>query len=64
VRKAEEGSAFCRRHGEAIFGAMLGALTYADPVAEPEPVSGEDKGCRSRLPEDSSARILGLETEP
>ena len=64
MRKAEEGSAFCRRHGDAIFGAMLGALTYAEPVGEPETISGEDNGCRSRLPKNSSARILGLETEP
>ena len=32
VHKAEKGSHFCRRHGDAIFGAALGALVYAEPV--------------------------------
>ena len=31
VRKAEKGSHFCRRHGDAGFGPLLGALFYADP---------------------------------
>ena len=34
MRKAEEGSRFCRRHGDAILGAMLGALVYSEPVNE------------------------------
>ena len=34
VRKAETGSPFCRRHGDAVFGAMLGALVYGEPVNE------------------------------
>jgi hypothetical protein len=32
VHKAERGSHFCRRHGDAIFGALLGALVYAEPL--------------------------------
>jgi hypothetical protein len=34
VRKAEKGSRFCRRHGDTIFGVVLGALVYAEPVDE------------------------------
>jgi len=34
VRKAEEGTPFCQRHGDAVFGAMLGALVYREPVNE------------------------------
>jgi len=34
VRKAERGSGFCRHHGDAIFGAMLGAIVYEKPVDE------------------------------
>jgi hypothetical protein len=34
VRKAESGSPFCRKHGDAIFGAMLGALVHEEPVNE------------------------------
>ena len=34
VRKAEKGSHFCRRHGDAIFGAVLGALVYAETVEQ------------------------------
>jgi hypothetical protein len=34
VRAAENGSSFCRRHGNAIFGVVLGALVYAEPVDE------------------------------
>lgn len=45
VRKAEEGSAFCRRHGDAIFGAMLGALVHAEPVNEMEHLCGENSEC-------------------
>jgi hypothetical protein len=36
VQKAERGSSFCRKHGNAILGAVLGALVYADPSAEIE----------------------------
>jgi hypothetical protein len=36
VRKAEEGTGFCRRHGDAIFGVMLGAIVYEKPVEEGE----------------------------
>ena len=45
VRKAEEGSAFCRRHGDAILGAMLGALVYAEAVDEVEHLCGEARPC-------------------
>ena len=31
---AEAGSNFCRRHGDAIFGAMLGAIVYEKAVDE------------------------------
>ena len=48
VRKAEEGSAFCRRHGDAFFGAMLGALVYAEPVWEMEHLCGEMRPCPMR----------------
>ena len=30
MRKAEEGSPFCRRHGDAVFGAMLGRLVHGE----------------------------------
>lgn len=45
VRKAEEGSAFCRRHGDAVFGAVLG-MKEADEVKEVEEVKkrGARKG--------------------
>jgi hypothetical protein len=45
VRKAEEGSAFCKKHGDAIFGAMLGALVYMEPVDEVEHLCGEGRPC-------------------
>jgi hypothetical protein len=35
VRKAEDGSPFCRTHGDAIFGAVLGALANAEPLRKP-----------------------------
>jgi hypothetical protein len=34
VRKAEPGSRFCRRHDEAITGALLGALVHEEPGDE------------------------------
>ena len=30
MRKAEEGSAFCRKHGDALLGAMLGLLVHGE----------------------------------
>jgi len=36
ARKAEAGTGFCRRHGDAIFGVMLGAIVYEEPVEEGE----------------------------
>ncbi len=36
ARKAEEGTGFCRRHGDAIFGVMLGAIVYGEPVEDEE----------------------------
>jgi len=46
VRKVEEGTGFCRRHGDAIFGVMLGAIVYEEPVAEDEGEGREEKGKR------------------
>jgi hypothetical protein len=34
VRKAEKGSLFCRKHGDAIFGVMLGAVVHQGAVSE------------------------------
>ncbi len=45
VRKVEAGSRFCRRHGEAIFGAMLGALAYGEPVNLMEHLCVEERPC-------------------
>jgi hypothetical protein len=45
VRKAETGTAFCRRHGDAIFGAMLGALRYLKSLEEIEHFCGEGEPC-------------------
>jgi hypothetical protein len=45
VRKAEARSSFCKKHGEAIFGALLGALTYGEPVDEIEHLCGEERPC-------------------
>ena len=45
ARKAEAGSVFCKRHVDAIFGAMLGALMYGEPVNEVEHLCGEDQRC-------------------
>ena len=45
VRKAEEGSAYCRRHGDAIYGAMLGALVNGHPRVEVEHFCGEKAPC-------------------
>jgi hypothetical protein len=41
LRKAEAESGFCRRHGDAIFGAMLGAIVYEAPVDEAVHVEAE-----------------------
>lgn len=46
ARKAEAGSLFCKRHGEAIFGAMLGALMYGKAVNEIEHLCGENEPCQ------------------
>jgi hypothetical protein len=45
VRRAKEGSRFCRRHGEAIFGAMLGALVYEEGVEEMVHLCNEKEPC-------------------
>ena len=34
VRKAEEGTGFCRRHGDAVVGAWLGVVVREKPVDE------------------------------
>ena len=36
ARKAEEGSPFCRKHGDAVMGAMLWVLMHGEPVDEVE----------------------------
>jgi hypothetical protein len=41
ARKAEEGTGFCRRHGDAIFGVMLGAIVYEAAVDEAVEVEAE-----------------------
>jgi len=43
VRNAEEGSAFCRKHGDAVFGAMLGMLVYGEVVKEGMGLCGKDR---------------------
>ncbi|MGB7434701.1 MAG: hypothetical protein WBR26_03305 [Candidatus Acidiferrum sp.] len=43
ARRAEEGALYCRKHGDAVFGAMLGALVYQEPVKTVERL-GEDPG--------------------
>jgi hypothetical protein len=40
MRKAAEGLPFCSRHGDAIFGATLGALLYEKPVKKGETRAG------------------------
>jgi hypothetical protein len=45
VRRAEEGSEFCRRHGDAIFGAMLGVLVRTEPGKEVEHFCGDKAPC-------------------
>jgi hypothetical protein len=41
VRRAETGSGYCQRHGDAIFGAMLGAIMYEKAVDEEVHVEAE-----------------------
>ncbi len=41
VQKAEAGSEYCRQHGDAIFGAMLGAIVYEKAVDEAVHVEAE-----------------------
>jgi hypothetical protein len=45
VRRAESQTGFCRRHGDAIFGVMLGAIVYEKAVDEDadEAMSGQIK---------------------
>jgi len=45
ARKAEAGSAFCRKHGDAAFGMMLGALVYAPARNEMQHLCEEDDPC-------------------
>jgi len=47
ARKAGEGSAFCKRHADAILGAMLGALVCPELVNEAGHFCGGGK-CRAR----------------
>ena len=52
VRKAEVGTGFCRRHGDAIFGVMLGAIVYEKTVDEAVEVETEKWPRREgRIPE-------------
>ncbi len=48
VRKAEAESGFCRRHGDAIFGALLGALVHSVPMEEIEHSREEKTPCSLR----------------
>ena len=41
AQKAEAGSGYCRRHGDALFGAMLGAIVYEQAVDEVVQVEAE-----------------------
>ena len=41
LRKAEAESGFCRQHGDAIFGAMLGAIVYEKAIDEAVRVEAE-----------------------
>ena len=41
AQKAEAGSVYCRRHGSAIFGAMLGAIVYEKAVNEAVEIEAE-----------------------
>ena len=42
LRAAEVGEKFCRRHGDAIIGAVFGALMYG-PVVDAEVKMVEDR---------------------
>ena len=41
VQRAEKETGFCRRHGDAIFGVMLGAIVYEDAVDEAVEIESE-----------------------
>jgi hypothetical protein len=43
--KAQRGSAFCKKHGDAIFGAMLGALQYMEPTDAIEHLCNDANPC-------------------
>jgi len=49
MRKSQPGSAFCKKHGDAIFGAMLGALTFGPPIKEIEHLCEEQRPCQIAL---------------
>jgi len=51
VKTAEKGTGFCRRHGDAIFGVMLGAIVYEEPVEEGEESSRVEGTREGRLVE-------------
>lgn len=45
VQKAEAGSAFCKKHGDAIVGVMLGALVFAPALNEVEHLCAQNRPC-------------------
>jgi hypothetical protein len=45
ARKAQPGSAFCKKHNDAITGALLGAFTYSEPVEAIEHLCDEANPC-------------------
>jgi hypothetical protein len=34
VRQAEEGEKYCRRHGDAVAGVLLGEVVYGDDLEQ------------------------------
>jgi hypothetical protein len=55
ARKAEQGSPFCRRHGDAILGAILGLLMSAEPLSQREK--------RAKEPESSARNLVMKKAE-
>jgi hypothetical protein len=43
--KAQPGSAFCKKHSDAIFGAMLGAFQYSQPIDTIEHFCDDEHPC-------------------
>jgi hypothetical protein len=45
LRKAQPGSAFCKKHDDAVFGAFLGALHHSEPTDAIEHLCDEARPC-------------------